>query len=249
MKWPKDVLRLPAEGEAPSAGGDVKVPAEIEKTFNINGKEVSPEVAASALNLYNALGDPETSSVLIRTLAERAGILKEDGEIKGDKNKAADKMEGRITRILKSKLGKDYEKFSDTLGPLIDEGIQEYLEEHMSKIGDTQAAGSWADAVDNFTETHTLTDDISSKMTEIINRSGGRPNLKGKEATEYLNDMYELAVHKLGIEPPDNPKETRKGRNRRAIDDMPEFREERRPKGPMSIDDAVEAAMRGVRFK
>lgn len=212
--------------------------------LKIGGKDVSPADAEAAINLYKAMQDPETSQLIIENLAAKAGFVK-NGAITEKGGKTEDKLEGRIHKLMKSKLGKDYEKFSDVIGPLLDEGIAEYVAELKEGIEERSSAGGWQGEVEKFTETHTLTDEVEGKMEELIKRNGGIPKgLKGKAAQEYLTDHYEMAVRKLGIEPP----KRKSSRDRSAIDEIPEFREIARPKNP-SLDQIIEDSMKGIRYR
>ena len=246
-KWPTRILREEAgTGEGGAGGGGGTTPL---TSFKIGGKEVSVEDATTAVNLFNALNDPNIGIDVITSLASKAGILDKKGDLNVTESRAEKILEGKVTKMLRTKLGKDYEKFADSVGPALDEAIQSYLEDHKVSTETRTAETAWGTAVESFTDSHATTPTIERQMTNLIQRNGGVPaHLSIKEAKEYLEDMYELAIHKLGIELPDNPKES-KPRSRRGVDDVPEFREEARPKGRVSIDDAVEAAIRGVRFR
>lgn len=216
-------------------------------TLKLDGKEVSMDKLRSALSLHDALSDETTGKEIIGTLAERMGLLRKDGELKDPKTAEA-KLEGRVQRMLKTKFGKDYEKFADTLGPVMDEAIQEYLQEAIGNATANGEAVGWEGEVEKFTESHTLNAQIEQKMEQLITRNGGVPKgLRGKAAQEYLTDMYELAAHRLGVSPPEAERSSR--RRSRSEDEIPEFREVARPKGPLSIDDIVEAASKGIRFR
>lgn len=247
MRWPRAVLRFP-ETEGGGGGGDKTPESEVPKTFKIGNKEIAISELESAHSLYSALQDKDTATEIIGTLARRAGLIKDIKEADTPKEKKI--IEGKITKLIKSKLGKDGTQFADTIGSLLDEAVQEYLEEHSTKIGEASHATGWEGEIETFVETHELTDEIDTEMRRLITRNGGVPRgLKGKAAQEFLDDMFELAVHKLG----DGEEKPRKGvqstRNRRSeVDDLPEFREVARPK-TVSVDDAVEAAMRGIKFK
>lgn len=243
------------EGKSGNGGGSEKGGGEsAPKTFNVNGKDVPIETLSQALNLHNALADPDTGKEIIEQLARRTGLLDKNDDLKGSPEKAGRVLEGRVQKMLKSKFGKEYEKFADTLGPVLDEAIQEYLEEHKTTIETKSTEGGWADAVDKFTESHRISDEVGKEMERLIKRNGGRPNIKGKEATEYLSDMYQLAVNKLGgkIEEVDDEDDERDNRprttRRNRGPERPEFREVARPKNP-SLDEIVDAAMRGQRFR
>lgn len=265
----KDRLRLPAddggdgggggdEGDKGNKGGNEK------KTFNINGKNVDPETAAAALNLYNSLADPEVGKEIIEQLARRTGLLK-DNHVPDKKEQK--QLEGKFTKMMKTKLGKDYDKFSDTLGPVFDEAMSELINELKEEIGGKTEASSWEGVVENFFEDNRTTPELEREMERIIKRNGGRPaGLKGKAAKEYLQDMYELAAHKLNLnlktlkkisvesdetddtDEDDEPVMRRSNRRSRR-NDIPDFREVARPKGTLTVDEIVDAAMKGIRFK
>lgn len=235
------------DGEPKSGAGGGEEPT----TFKINGKDIPIETLSAALNLHSAMGNPEIATEIVGTLARNLGLLDKAGDVK-DPKEAQTKLEGRVTKLLKSKLGKDYEKFSDAIGPVMDEAIQEYLNEHAASVESTSGEATWSGEVEHFTDTHTLTTEVETKMEEIIKRNGGIPKgLKGKAAQEYLSDMYELAVKKLGgiVQETDNDDEERPLRTRRGRRERPEFREVERPKGVLSLDQIVDAAMRGQRFR
>lgn len=243
-----------AGDEADKGGGGGGGDDKSVKTVNINGKDVDIATLSSAMNLHNALADPEVGKEIIEQLARRTGLLDKNDDVKP--NITEKQLEGKVQKLLKQKFGKDYEKFADTLGPALDEAIQSYLEEHAASVKGDSAAEGWSGAVERFTDTHQLTPEVEREMEKIITRNGGRPNLKGKEALEYLSDMYELAVKKTGgrvINDDDNndtdldDKDNRPARRGRR-NERPDFREVARPKNP-SLDDIVEAAMRGQRFK
>ncbi len=250
------------EGEGGGGGeGEGEGGKAAPKTVNINGKDVPIETLSSAMGLYTALADENTGKEIIEQLARRTGLLKEDDTKITPKIEKA--LEGKFTKLMKQKLGKDYDKFSDMLGPLFDEHIDALREEIKSEVSGKAESGDWEAISEAFIEDNKFTPELEKEMTRLINRNGGRPaGLKGKAAREYLKDMYDLAAHKLGLtdddlENDDEPdeREARRGvrgrtRNRRSLrDEIPDFREEPRPKGPLSIDQIVDAAMRGVRYK
>lgn len=241
-RWPFEVLREEESGE-PSGAPKGEAP----KTFNINGKEVSIETATSAFNLYQSLQDPEVGKEIVGTLAERMGLLKANGEPRKD---AEAKVEGKITKMLRAKFGKDGEKFVDMAGPAIDEAISEYFAEFKESQTNEVGANTWDSAVDTFMEDHTVTTEIQTAMQDVIKEMGGVPKgLKGKAAQTYLTRMYKLAIEEAGIEPPNEQPKSR-GRNRRAAeDDLPDFREIAAPKGVPSLDQILEDAMAGRRYK
>jgi hypothetical protein len=248
----RDILRE----EAPTGDGDGSGGGTVQKTtVTINGKEVPIETVSSAYNLYQSLGDPETGKEIIHQLALRTGILKEgEAPTKSEEKK----LENKFTKLMKTKLGKEYDKFSDLLGPVFDEAMESFRNELKDELSTTSDSTSWSAISEAFVESNEFTPEIETEMARLINRNGGRPaGLKGKAAKEYLQDMYDLAIKKLGLtHVPDNreaddddSREVQPRRRRSKRSEIPEFREEARPKGPLTIDQIVEAASRGIRFK
>lgn len=229
--------------EAASGEGEGSRPAgsPVPK-LQINGKEVDPETASSALSLYNALRDPDTSTELVENLARRMGLLDKKGELKPEVTEQ--KLQGRIHKAFRSKLGADYEKFADIVGPLLDSTIEEMFAEKLGEVENKGRSTSWASSVDNFADSHELTPDIERKMRELM--EDAPPNIRGAtfKADKYLSRMYNSAVDELGIEKP----RTKSRRRNEDEDDAPEFVVREKPKN-IGISDAVEAALKGIRFK
>ncbi len=213
--------------------------------FKIGDEEVEEKTLSSAYSLFKALQDPETGREIIETLARKSGLL---DEVKPkDKEDVKDKLEGKITKYLKAKLGKDFEKFSDSVGPVMDQAIKEYLDEHSSKFESASTGRTWESNVDKFMEEHTLTTEVEDVMKELI--SDSPPNLKkqGFDAQKYLARMYKNAIEELGIEEPKSKKSGKSKSSHSEDDETPDFVVRPMPKN-VSLDDAVEAAAKGIRF-
>lgn len=219
-----------------------------EETIKIDGKDVDIKIAKSALSLHKALADPETAEELVKYLAQKAGLLDKKDDIKPGTDKAV--AEGRIHKALKTKLGKDYEKFSDLVGPALDEAIQDYLKEEIGKASRSSAEDRWSNTIDKFTETHEMTEDIEDKMKELMEEAPPNVGRKGFDGAKYLERMWKSALDELGIEAP-KPKKSGKLRSSSAEEDddsLPGVVVRKAPKG-LTLDDAIEAAMKGIRLK
>lgn len=197
----------------------------------------------SARSLYKALKDPETSSEVIETLARRAGLLDKKGGNTETKKEVKDEL-GRITKKFKSGLGKDFEGFSDKVGPLLDEAIKEYMEEHFGKASAKSSEAKWEGEIEKFQESHELTRKVEKKMQELM--EDAPPNIKkdGFKAQTYLNRMYKSALEELGEEAPAPKKKSKDNDD----DNESGIIERKRPAG-LTTEQAVEAAMRGIRYK
>lgn len=242
--WLKQPLREKAGDGSEGTSGDGK-PTGVQ--------DPPPEVKLTkeqqaAVSLYQALQDPETSSTVIEHLARKAGLLTEDKN-KGGDDKKDDKKKSFSAAKLKAKLGKDYEKFADAIGPAFDDIIEERLAELTTRNTQQRETDRWTAEVDKFMGSYELTEEIESAMKDLMADSPPAVNREGFNAQRYLTRMYNQACAELDIEP---KKAKGKGKRSRAedIDDaeLPDIREVEAPKS-VSISDAVDAALKGIRFK
>lgn len=248
--WLKDPLRDKAvEGNDGGGGGgdksgDVNQPPVDDK--NKGGDHKAAKETEAALALYRALQDPDISGDVIENLARRAGLLDRDKNRRSKDSDDDRPGESRAAKKLREKLGKDYEKFADTVGPAFDELIAEAVNELRSHSTAERETDRWASQVDKFMESHELTEEIEDKMKELMEDSPPNTGRRGFDSQKYLTRMYKNACEELDIEVP-KPK----GKSRREDsddNDTPRFVLRDRPKGA-TLDDAVEAAMRGIKFK
>ena len=245
MIWPKGNsprLYEATEAETPSGSGSG---TPVSNKLKIGSQEYAPELAESAMSLYNALSDPDTGQEIIRRLADKAGLLNTPKSVESQSH-AEDRMEGAIHKALKGKLGKDYEKFSDAVGPALDEAIQSIINERFQQATVTNTQSGWEKSVDKFNGEYTLTPEIEEAMRELIEDAPPNLSRKGFDAQKYLDRMYNAAVDELGIEKPRRKSGTR-GKEERD-DEFPEFVVRPRPER-VTVNDAVEAAMQGIRFR
>lgn len=248
MIWQRkfEILREEADdaiGEGKGGGGNDKTPTKV----TINGKEIDIDRAASALSLYNALEDPDTAGEIVETLARRAGLLNKEGDTELTEKQTKKAMEGLLTKTLKNKLGKDYDKFSDIMGPALEEALETMLAEKFGEQEQRSSVTSWEGGVNKFMESHTLTAEIETKMQELMEEAPPNPKSKTFNQQRYLSRMYEAAINDLDIEAPAPVRSARNnGRNDR--DDAPEFVVRPSPKN-VDLDAAVEAATKNIRFR
>lgn len=198
----------------------------------------------SAASLYKALKDPDTAQELIESLARRAGLLDKKDNNKADK-KVTEKELGRLTKKLKASLGKDYDTFSDKVGPVFDEAIEEYMQEHFGKTEAKFTESKWETEVEKFTDSHELTRKIENKMKDLMDEAP--PNFKSGNfnAQKYLARTYKNALEDLGEDAPTSSKKVKKSKDEDSTDGITE---RPRPKS-VSLDDAIDAAMKGIRYK
>lgn len=215
--------------------------------LKIGNFEIDAKSAESAIQLYRALQDPETGAEIVESLARRAGLLDKKGNLE-DTSQSDKKIEGKIKKALKAKLGKDYEQFSELVGDVLDEAVKEYVDEIKESGSRESRANSWNSQVEKFLEDHVLTEDIEDKMKELMDEAPPNTKSSNFDPQRYLRRMYKNALEDLEIEEPEPPKKksgtSRKSRN----DDAPDF-VERKVNRPPTVDEAIDAALKGIRLK
>lgn len=253
--WPNGLRRLQfgplREDEPEGSGGSGKEPKELKSDkVKIGDKEYDPKSVESALSLYNALQDEDTGTEIIETLAKRAGLLDRDGKPKVEKKdgESDKKVESRFAKKLLAKLGKDYSKFAEEVGPVFDEAVKEYLDEHTSKAEGGSRQEKWDTAVDSFMEDHETNEEIQDKMRELIEESPFNWGRKGADPKKYLARMYNQAVSELEEESKPKPRRGSRSRKTDDQDELPDIVYRDAPKG-VSLDDAIDAALKGIRFR
>ena len=216
--------------------------------IKVGSKEYESKDLESATTLYEALQDETTGREIIETLARRAGLLKED--LKPKPGESGKKAESRIGKALKAKLGKDYEKFSDTVGPALDDIIQEMITEATGSLRGETTQDKWETSVDSFIKGHETTKEIENTMMELIQEAPPNFGRKGFDAEKYLARIYKNACEELGEEPKTKEAKGKRTRGRQADieDEFPDVIERDAPKNA-TVDDAINAAMKGIRFK
>lgn len=222
----------------------------VKATITIGGKEFTPAQAESAISLYNSLSDPDTGREIVETLAKRLGLIK-DGHITEPEGKVKGKLEGKITKQLKQKLGKDYEKFSELVGPALDEAIGDLIAEHRGSVTEELSQQQWSAGVDRFLESHDFPEGVEGKMKELIDEAPPNTKSKSFDQQKYLSRMYKNACEELEISVP-------RAKSKRSNDDEgeegmpPKVRVIERPSpksGSDRLDQIVEDAMNGRMYK
>src|SRR5690349_635445 len=132
--WPKLSL-FDAEPGAAGGSGETKTKTEEIKSdkIKVGDKEYDPKTLSSALTLYEGLQDETTGREIIGTLAQRIGLLDKSGEIKPKPGETPKETKSRAAERLKNKLGKEYSQFADSVGPVFDEIVEEYVNERLGE--------------------------------------------------------------------------------------------------------------------
>lgn len=209
----------------------------------VEAPKVDPDTEA-ALSLYRALKDPDTANEIVETLANKVGLRDKWAKDLTPKQ-VEKKLESLSAKFLREALGDKYTEFADKTGPAFDRAIEAMLNQRFGEQEAQTGLEKWEGAVDKFMSTATLTKEIEATMNELMADSPPNTNRKGFNAQKYLMRQYNNAVAELGIEAPKAPN----SRASKGDDDgIPEFVIRDAPKNA-SIDDAIDAALKGIRFR
>jgi hypothetical protein len=198
-----------AENTDPPVVDDPPPPAEPKK----EGKENPPAPTrseteiANALQLFDALNDPNRAGAVIKYLADQAGITK------GGDNQPATKAEARqaeqtIIDVLKENLGEEFGFLADKLGPAIEKIVNKSLEQSQADIrSQLQAAeqeklqGQSVNAInklsnDFFGADKGMPEEVANLMSSLMDKMPPTPDMDIKEYTDLI---FHTAVGKLGL--------------------------------------------------
>lgn len=153
-------------------------------------KVESPDQQA-ALNLFNALKNPETSGIVIKQLAELAGL-----EI-GVKKDAA-KLTKTISQIISEELGEDNSILAEKLGPALEKIIAKAVEDQVRPMQETiseQKRTEFATRIDKTFETINieskgLSKKLEPRMVELMDQIQPGPKT---EPEAYIRHIFTLA--------------------------------------------------------
>jgi hypothetical protein len=172
--------------EEPTKVGETKVEEiKVEET-----KVESPDQQA-ALNLFNALKNPETSGIVIKQLAELAGL-----EIGVKKDQVT--LKKTISQIITEELGEDNSILAEKLGPALERVIAKAVEDQVKPIQDTiseQKKNEFATRIDKTfeslnTESKGLSKKLESRMVELMDQIQPGPKT---EPEAYIRHIFTLA--------------------------------------------------------
>ena len=232
-----------------------EVEDEDEKDFK------DPAVLKEAKNLYKLLKDKETRGLVLRTLAEKEGILKEPVETKQDVTAARKD----VKTILKEKLGDKFDFLIPQLSEALDEMLTQVRDENRAsletvttKVDISQVETQTVNAVNKLAKELGTTYEkfdkspIMAKMAALSHQYLGGPGLS---ADQYIRSLYTLATGKA---PGTNPQKTVDRINRNAKDVPSRMRSSSgagieklttRDRPKMNLNDAVKTAMQEMKLE
>lgn len=145
-----------------------------------------------AIRLYEALEDPNVGPGVLRTLAEKAGIL---GTQEGKTEKQITKS---VVEVLKESLGTEYEFLADRLAHGIDLIVKQTVAEQIKPVQTRtdeaieRAVKAEVDATfEKFHSAHKDAKDYDKEMTELSKRL---PYTGDYPMEEYLENLYKIVT-------------------------------------------------------
>lgn len=178
--------------------------------------------AEEAIKLFRALKDPESRDTVIELLAKKGGYTKAPPETKAEVKEAKKNLVGR----LKESLGTEFEFLADKFAGPIEEFLNEQREEGLKEIKEkfaqdelekvqTQVGSAISKvATDFFGEGAEIPADVQKEMSKFMDKFPISAELTPKE---YITDVFQFAVSKLGITKVDKKKEERTKANRSDV--------------------------------
>jgi hypothetical protein len=199
----------------------------------------------AAVNLFNALKNPETSGPTLRHLADLAGL---------DLAKRQDKTELKksISQIVAEELGEDNSILAEKLGPTLEKIIQSAVDERVKPITDQistreekEIASAIETALENLNkETKGLSKKLETKMVELMDEISPGPKTKPEA---YIRKIYKLAISDYEEAEKVKAQNVKRDVNKNTPTVHPGVNPERVKSGSRlpTIRESVEAAMRG----
>lgn len=239
------------KGEEVKPAAAVSEPEEEQEQPETYG--LSPEEEVNSRQLFAALKDPSKAPIVIKFLAEQAGIITTKEQAKEAKDD--------VETVLKDALGPEFEIISKRLAPAIDKIINKRLEEGLAdtraKMSATQEARLTDEAeiaqkeiARTYFDADTIPDDILNAMSKQMDR---QPPSSTVSVGDYINDIFAGVAFRKGITV--KRADTRAARvNNNRTDVASRLASERRGSpsagdklpSKMSLNDAVTAAVEQV---
>jgi len=172
---------------------------EIEKeTENESNEEYTPEQVTQALNLFNALNDPEAGPILIRAMAEKAGIG--EGATKKEQKEVVRTINDVVLEHLGpefSVLGGKLSKILETVVPAIVMKVAQSTTEKITKIEQNQVKKDLSTALDTSFDKY---EDVPKKVQEKIrDLMDDLPPSKNVDPVKYFDRITRMAADEIGF--------------------------------------------------
>lgn len=199
----------------------------------------------AAVNLFDALKNPETAGLALRHLADLAGFDLAH-------RKGREEAKKSIADIVKEELGEDNSILAEKLGPTLDKIISAAVEERLKPVRDTiatQEEKEVADAIESElaalnTETKGLSKKLETRMVELMDEISPGPKTK---PAAYIRKIYKLAASEYEEAEKLKTQDRKREENKSTVTVHPGANPDRVKSGSRlpTHREAVEAAMRG----
>lgn len=199
----------------------------------------------AALNLYNAIKDPETSRTVIKQLAELAGL-----DI--TEKKEAKQLQKTISQIITEELGEDNSILAEKLGPALEKVIAKAVEDQVKPIQETISEtkkNEFSTRIDRTfkeleVETKGLSKQLDKRMAELMDELPPGPST---EPEKYIRHIFKLAKSDYDEVERVKAQDVKRDQNKKSTHVPTGVNAERVKSGSKlpTIREAVQAAMRG----
>jgi hypothetical protein len=240
---------MPDEPITPAAEETTEVVEEETPKEEVVEKKPIPETVTdehrAAINLLNALKNPETASQTIRSLAGFAGL-----EIATKREQI--ELKKTISQLITEGLGEDNSILAEKLGPTLEKIIADAVEERVKPItegiSETQK-NEFATRIDVAfssleTESKGLSKKLENDMVKLMEDISPGPNTKPEA---YIHHIYTLAKSQYDEAERIKAQDTKRDSNKKTLSVQTGVNPERIKSGSRlpTIRESVEAAMRG----
>jgi len=219
------------EDKAPTT--DAEIEAQVEKDLKATEetkveakepkeeetKEIDTTEEDKARQLYEALKNPETATILIKAMAEGIGLKITDVETKEEKKEAVKSIKDAV----KEELGPDYSFLADKLGTVFEkilttqiESRTKALEDRLNKEAEEKSKEKLETALDTaFSRYANVSDAIKNAVYGLVDEM---PPTKGTDPIKYWDRLIHTAARENKVSLVEKNKsvstETRRERNR-----------------------------------
>jgi len=158
-----------------------------EETTEEKVEEVDDDTK-QAIGLYNALKDPQTAVVVIRTLAERLGL---DVGTK----KEAKAAQQTIEDIFRESLGSEYAFLADKIAPAVERAVNLRLQEVNSKLQEQEQKATEREVEDALSYLNRTTKGEAKKFEgRIVKLMDQFLPAPGQKTRDYIKGLYNIAA-------------------------------------------------------
>lgn len=197
-----------------------ETPDKKESASEEKGDEGTSEDAQKALDLFNALKDPNQARIIVKAMAEGMGLKIADIETKEEKKEAVKSIKDTVIE----EMGEDYKFLADKLGTVFEKILNKEIESRTSDIRKELAdakANKEKEAISNamdsvFDSFENVTDKIKDTVYNLVDEVQPKP---GTDPKKYFERLIKIAADENKVTlvkktDKSNNREDRRDRNR-----------------------------------